>query len=124
MKRALSHCPVCNNTLMISRLSCSECNTAIEGEFGHGLFSDLTDEERRFVELFVVSRGNIKEMEKRLGVSYPTVRNRLDAIIEKLNRKLRKDDPETRRLRRLEIIESIKRGDLTPDEGAALIEEL
>jgi hypothetical protein len=48
----------------------------------------------------------------------------LDAIIDKLNRKLRKDDPETRRLRRLEIIESIKRGDLTPDEGAALIEEL
>lgn len=124
MKRAISHCPVCNNPLVISRLTCGECNTSIEGEFGHGMFADLTDEERRFVEMFVVSRGNIKEMEKRLGVSYPTVRNKLDAIIEKLNRKHLKDDPETRRQRRLEIIESIKRGDISPDEGAALIEEL
>ncbi len=124
MKRAVSHCPVCNSTLVISRLTCTECGTAIEGTFGHGLFSDLTDEERRFVELFVVARGNIKEMEKRLGVSYPTVRNKLDAIIAKLDRKLQKADPETRRRRRLEIIDSIKRGEISPDEGAALIEEL
>jgi len=78
---------------VISRLSCPECKTSIEGTFGHGLFSDLADEERHFVELFVVARGNIKEMEKRLGVSYPTVRNRLDSIIKKLNRKLTRDDP-------------------------------
>ncbi len=76
------------------------------------------------MELFVVSRGNIKEMEKRLGVSYPTVRNKLDAIIAKLDTKAHKSDPDTRRRRRLEIIESIKRGEISPDEGAALIEEL
>ncbi|HOX28249.1 MAG TPA: DUF2089 domain-containing protein [bacterium] len=124
MKKAVSHCPVCNHPLVISRLSCHECGTSIEGAFGHGLFSDLTDEERHFVELFVVSRGNIKEMEKRLGVSYPTVRNKLDAIIAKLDTKAHKSDPDTRRRRRLEIIESIKRGEISPDEGAALIEEL
>lgn len=124
MKRAVSHCPVCNSPLVISRLTCPECSTSIEGAFGHGLFSDLIDEERRFVELFVVVRGNIKEMEKRLGISYPTVRNKLDAIIAKLDKKLRKDDPDTRRRRRIEIIESIKRGEISPDEGAALIEEL
>ena len=124
MKRAVSHCPVCNSPLVISRLTCPECSTSIEGAFGHGLFSDLTDEERRFVELFVVARGNIKEMEKRLGVSYPTVRNKLDSIVAKLDRKLQKADPDTRRKRRLEIIESIKRGEISPDEGAALIEEL
>ena len=124
MNRVVSHCPVCNSSLVISRLTCTECGTSIEGTFGHGLFSDLTEEERRFVELFVVARGNIKEMEKRLGVSYPTVRNKLDAIIAKLEGKLQKTDPETRHKRRLEIIESIKRGEISPDEGAALIEEL
>jgi hypothetical protein len=124
MKRAVSHCPVCGNALVISRLTCQECGTSIEGAFGHGLFSDLTDEERRFVELFVVVRGNIKEMEKRLGISYPTVRNKLDAIVAKLDKKLQKDDPDTRSRRRLDIIESIKRGEISPEEGAALIEEL
>jgi len=124
MKRAVSHCPVCGNPLVISRMTCQECNTSIEGAFGHGLFSDLTDEERRFVELFVIARGNIKEMEKRLGVSYPTVRNKLDAIVAKLDKNIQKADPDTRRLRRIEIIESIKRGEISPDEGAALIEEL
>jgi len=109
---------------VISRLTCPECNTAIEGTFGHGLFSDLTDEERRFVELFVVSRGNIKEMEKRLGISYPTVRNKLDTIVAKLDNRMQKADPDIRSMRRLEIIESIKRGELSPEEGASLIEEL
>jgi len=123
MKRAVSHCPVCNSPLVISRLSCTKCDTAIEGTFGHGLFSNLNDEESRFVELFVICRGNIKEMEKRLGISYPTVRNKLDAVIEKLD-KARKPDPETVRKRRLEIIESIKRGEISPDEGAMLLEQL
>lgn len=123
MKRAVSHCPVCANRLVISRLSCSSCDTSIEGKFGHGLFSDLNDEESRFVELFVICRGNIKEMEKRLGISYPTVRNKLDAVIEKLDN-ARKPDPETRKKRRLEIIESIKKGDISPDEGALLLEQL
>ncbi len=123
MKPAVSQCPVCDSELVITRLTCKKCGTAIEGEFGHGVFSTLADEESRFVELFVISRGNIKEMEKRLGLSYPTVRNKLDLVIAKLSN-ARKPDPETLRKRRREIIDSIKRGDLTPDEGAMLLEEL
>lgn len=123
MKPAVSQCPVCDSELVITRLTCKKCGTSIDGEFGHGVFSTLTDEESRFVELFVISRGNIKEMEKRLGLSYPTVRNKLDSVIAKLV-KTRKPDAETVRRRRREIIDSIKRGELTPDEGAMLLEEL
>ena len=123
MNKTIKHCPVCENPLEISRLSCSKCGTSIEGSFGHGLFADLTDEESRFVELFVICRGNIKEMEKRLGVSYPTVRNKLDAIVKKLD-KSRGSDPETVRKRRMEIIDSIKRGELSPEEGAMLLEQI
>lgn len=122
--RAVSHCPVCGEPLIISRLSCSKCSTSIEGTFGHGLFSNLTDEERNFVELFVVCRGNIKEVEKRLGISYPTVRGKLDNVVGKLERNLQKVDPETRKNRRLEILDSIKRGDISAQDGALLLEEI
>ena len=123
MKKTVSHCPVCSNPLVTTRLSCTKCGTAIEGKFGNGLFADLTDEDSRFVELFVICRGNIKEMEKRLSISYPTVRNKLDAIIAKLE-KSRAPDPEMARKRRMEIIDSIKRGEISPDEGALLLEQL
>ena len=80
--------------------------------------------ERNFVELFVVCRGNIKEVEKRLGVSYPTVRGKLDNVVAKLEHSLQKVDPETRKKRRLEILDSIKKGDITAQDGAALLEEI
>ena len=67
--RILNSCPVCGGELTISRLSCEECETTVQGKFGHGLFSNLSEEDIRFVELFVGCRGNIKEVEKRLGVS-------------------------------------------------------
>lgn len=122
--RIVNNCPVCGNTLAITQLSCGECGTSINGSFGHGLFSNLNDEEIRFVELFVVCRGNIKEVEKRLGVSYPTVRGKLDGVVNKLERTLHKGDPEARRQRRRDILESIKRGDITAEDAAMLIEEI
>jgi hypothetical protein len=124
MRRAVGTCPVCRNPLTVSRLTCPKCHTSIEGEFAHGLFSNLTDDERDFVELFVVARGNIKEMEKRLGISYPTVRNKLDGIVAKLEQTIQRTDPDTRKKRRLEILDSIRRGDITAEEGVALMEEI
>ena len=123
-RRAVSKCPVCGNPLIISRLSCPHCSTSIEGTFGHGLFANLTEDERNFVELFVVCRGNIKEVEKRLGISYPTVRNKLDSIVAKLEHSIQKVDPETRKKRRLDILDSIRKGDISAQEGAALLEEI
>jgi hypothetical protein len=84
----------------------------------------LTEDERNFVELFVVCRGNIKEVEKRLGISYPTVRNKLDSIVAKLEHSIQKVDPETRKKRRRDILDSIRKGDISAEEGAALLEEI
>ncbi len=123
MNKAVNQCPVCASQLVISRLTCNKCGTAIEGTFGHGLFSNLSDEEARFMEIFIICRGNIKEVEKRLGVSYPTVRNKLDNLVAKLDY-TRAADPDARRKRRIEIIDSIKRGDITPEEAALLMEEI
>ena len=80
----ISTCPVCQGDLMISRLHCRSCGTALEGEFGVGRFGRLSREQLALLESFLRSRGNLKEMERELGISYPTVRSRVDALVRAL----------------------------------------
>ena len=77
----ISTCPVCQGELMISRLHCRSCGTALEGEFGVGRFGRLSREQLSLLESFLRSRGNLKEMERELNISYPTVRSRVDALV-------------------------------------------
>jgi hypothetical protein len=77
-------CPVCGEPLLVTRLSCNHCQSRLEGEFESCKFCRLPAEQREFIEVFIKCRGNIKDVEKELGISYPTVRNRLDGAIEAL----------------------------------------
>src|SRR5699024_10212824 len=77
-------CPVCDHALHVKKLACSNCHTVIENNFSLSKFSSLSKEQMHFIEVFVVKRGNIKEVEKALGVSYPTVRGKLNDIIKQL----------------------------------------
>lgn len=80
----IASCPVCANELSITRLHCRECGTALEGEFGVGRFGRLGREQMSVLESFLRARGNLKEMERELGISYPTVRARVDALVRAL----------------------------------------
>jgi hypothetical protein len=80
----IATCPVCSGELTIARLHCRTCGTALEGEFGVGRFGRLDREQLGLLESFLRSRGNLKEMERELGISYPTVRGRVDALIRSL----------------------------------------
>ncbi len=80
----IATCPVCSDELTITRLHCRTCGTALEGEFGVGRFGRLDREQMRLLESFLRSRGNLKEMERELGISYPTVRGRVDALVRAL----------------------------------------
>lgn len=80
----ISTCPVCDGELLITRLHCRNCGTALEGEFGVGRFGRLTREQLALLESFLRARGNLKEMERELGISYPTVRGRVDALVRAL----------------------------------------
>jgi hypothetical protein len=80
----IATCPVCSGELTIARLHCRSCGTALEGEFGVGRFGRLDREQMGLLESFLRSRGNLKEMERELGISYPTVRGRVDALIRSL----------------------------------------
>jgi hypothetical protein len=80
----IASCPVCAHELAITRLHCRNCGTTLEGEFSVGRFGRLTREQLGLLESFLRSRGNLREMERELGISYPTVRGRLEALLRAL----------------------------------------
>ena len=80
----IATCPVCSGELSVTRLRCGDCGTVIEGEFGVGRFARLSREQTLVLESFLRSRGNLRDMERELGISYPTVRARVEALIRAL----------------------------------------
>jgi len=80
----IATCPVCSGELAVTRLHCRSCGTTLEGEFSVGRFGRLTKEQLTLLESFLRSRGNLRDMERELGISYPTVRSRVEALIRAL----------------------------------------
>ena len=85
MKKLPKNCPSCGEALSVKTMFCSTCDTRIDGDYPLPPLMQLSEEDQAFVCDFVKSSGSLKEMAQRMGLSYPTVRNRLDDIIEKLN---------------------------------------
>jgi hypothetical protein len=77
-----SQCPVCHSALLVTRLECSSCGTEVTGTFGLGRLATTPEPHASLLEMFLRARGNVKEMERELGLSYPTVRARLDEAFE------------------------------------------
>lgn len=85
MKKLPIKCPSCEASLAVSQLSCSVCETTISGNYTLPVFLQLSPEEQAFIFEFVTSSGSLKQMASKMGKSYPTVRNKLDDIIEKID---------------------------------------
>lgn len=124
MRRTLAQCPVCDQPLSIAELRCQSCGTSLRGEFPHSrcAFCSLPAEQLRFLELFIRCRGNLRELERTLGLSYPTVRARLDSLLTSLGYTAT-ESADTADQRR-EILEALEAGSLTPDEAIAQLEAL
>jgi hypothetical protein len=126
----ISTCPVCSSELAITRLQCRGCGTAIEGEFNVGRFGRLNREQLALLESFLRSRGNAKELERELKVSYPTVRARIEALVKALglaDGSAIGDEGEdggradaSAELRR-DVLERLARHEITADEAAVLL---
>lgn len=122
MYPALTHCPVCRNELVVTRLHCPSCDTSIEGRFTSGHFANLTPEQLNFIVAFVRNEGKLNRMEEELGLSYPTIRNRLHEVIRALGFEPGKEEtpeigPETRN----RILEELSAGKITADDAMRLL---
>ena len=83
-REVISTCPVCESDLHVTRLHCNTCGTTIEGEFNVGRFAHLGRDQMLLLEGFLRSRGNLRELERVLGVSYPTIRGRVEGLLQAL----------------------------------------
>ena len=116
----LHDCPVCHRPLHITKLHCPACGTSIEGDFQAERLLALTPEQRGFVFSFLRNRGNIREMEKELGISYPTVRARLDQILAALGLEpnASKEKPT-----RKEVLEMLAQGEISQEQAMELLKK-
>jgi hypothetical protein len=108
---------VCGDELALTRLSCGACGTELSGAFDSCEFCALTGEDRELLRVFLASRGNMKELERHLGVSYPTARARYDALLGRIGiERPTGPDPEVPEAD-VEVLESLARGDIDVDDA-------
>jgi len=126
--KAPGKCPVCGEKLVITKLGCPRCSTAIEGSFQPCEFCRLSEDELEFVKVFIKCRGSIKDVEKELGISYPTVRGKLDSVIKSLgyipNDKEREKEIEDKAKARLEILDQLSKGEISAKDAAEKLKKL
>ena len=117
--KLLSRCPVCDSKLMVKRLQCKRCGTVIENEFELSKFAYLSKEQLNFIEVFIKSRGNIKDVEKELGVSYPTVRAKLDEVVKALGYSSNKKEGSNT----TQILDMLERGEISTEQALEMMKE-
>lgn len=128
MSRSQQHrpprdCPVCGSRLALTRLGCPDCGSELAGVFEPCEFCGLTAADRELLLVFLQSRGNMKELERHLGVSYPTARSRFDDLLAKLGLQPEtaadKAAADTARAERAEVLQALARGDIDIDEATS-----
>ena len=120
--RAPSECPVCGDRLATTRLGCASCGSELAGVFTNCSFCALSSAETEMLQVFLASRGNLREVEKHLGVSYPTARLRFADLLRKLD--LAEDPEPEPALTRDQILSEVASGALQPAEAQELIRNL
>lgn len=132
-REVISTCPVCESRLNVTRLHCNTCGTTIEGEFNVGRFANLGRDQMLLLEGFLRSRGNLRELERELGVSYPTIRGRVDELLRALGladaaaqgtytaSSAETATPAVNASTRRDVLERLARKEITADDAAALL---
>ena len=122
MYAAPTRCPVCKSELEITRLHCSSCDTSIEGNFSGGPIAHLTAEHLDFIITFVRCEGKINRMEQEVGLSYPTIRNRLHEVIRALGFEPGKEETvEVSAEKRSSVLEDLEAGKISADDAMRIL---
>ena len=120
-RRPPSNCPVCSSRLALTRLSCPSCETELSGAFAQCEFCVLTEDDREVLRVFLGSRGNMKDLERHLGVSYPTARARFDTLLAKLGIERA---PAPASASRVDLMEQVARGEIDVDEAMRRLNQI
>jgi hypothetical protein len=122
MYPALTQCPVCKDELVVSRLYCPSCDTTVEGRFTTGHFANLTQEQLDFIVTFVRNEGKLNRMEEDLGLSYPTIRNRLHDVIRALGFEPGKEEvPDIDDEKRRSVLEELDAGNISAEDAMRIL---
>ena len=119
LRRPPRDCPVCSEHLVVTGCGCPECGTGITGAFRMCSYCGLTDDETEMLRVFLVSRGNMRELEKHLGVSYPTTRQRFADLLVKLG--LEDAASAAPKVDRDAVLADVAAGRISVDEAEALL---
>lgn len=113
----LTRCPICSGELMATRLDCTNCHGAVEGEFELGLLKSLSGEQLQLISLLVKNRGNMNRVASDLGVHYNTVRNRMDELATAMGFQETTPAPPAAERPNLSLLEQLGRGELSPEDA-------
>lgn len=122
MNPVIGRCPICSESLNVTRLHCRSCDTSLEGHFTLGRLYQLTPEQLQFVETFIRCEGKINRVEQEIGMSYPAVRARLSEVIRALGYEV--GEPEKESLSeedRREILSQVSTGKIKAEEAIQLL---
>jgi hypothetical protein len=117
-----TECPICHDHLIVTRMACRNCGTALEGRFTMGQLFQLTADQLHFVEVFIRCEGKISRVEEELGLSYPTIRSRLDEVIHILGYEVEAEQ-KTDNEQQQEVLERLARQEISSEEALRLIRE-
>ena len=109
-----SACPSCRGPLAVVQLACTACGTEVTGHYTPCPICRLDETHRALFDAFLAARGNLKEVQRQLGVSYPTVRQRMDGLFAKLEEKPPRPDP-------LVVLKRLRDGEITVDQAEKLL---
>lgn len=115
-----TECPICHDHLIVTRMACRNCGTTLEGRFTMGRLFQLTADQLHFVEVFIRCEGKISRVEEELGLSYPTVRNRLDEVIRAMGYEVEAEQ-KTDNEQQQEVLERLARQEISSEEALQLI---
>jgi len=117
MEMNLINCPICKGELKIRELHCPRCEISFQGNFENNWLAELNASQLEFVRLFLIVQGNLKELQNQLGISYPTVKNRLGEIIGIITKK----EPVTDTV--IDILSDLNEGFINVNEAISMIEQ-
>ena len=120
-KNIIGYCPICHDKLVVKTLRCNHCDTEITGDFVLNPFDYLSKDQLDFALVFIKNQGNIKAIEKDLGISYPTVKKNIDDLCISLNMK---EDNDSNNDLREETKRRLKRGEISCEDAERILGEL